>query len=88
MGRNYHLYVMTSILGRPERSGGRIEGCGLWLQREAGMSRTPFDMLRTGFDTLLHYALRQPFAPSTRLRASFAQGRAQDAVSQLLRMLN
>jgi len=36
-----------------------------------GLSRTPFDWLRRGFDTLLHYALR----------------RAQDTVPQLLRML-
>ena len=45
------------------------KGASCYNKQEDGISRTPFDGLRTGFDTLLHYALRQPFDPSTRLRA-------------------
>jgi hypothetical protein len=55
-------WLTTSILSRPKlcpefiegRSEGRIEGCGLWQQEGPRISRTPFDGLRTGFDTLLH----------------------------------
>jgi hypothetical protein len=39
-----------SILSRPKRSEGRIEGCVFAANR--CLSRTPFDKLRTGFDTL------------------------------------
>lgn len=39
-----------SILSSTERSGVRIEGCGFaWTRR---VRRTPFDELRTGFDTI------------------------------------
>ena len=47
------------------------KGAGCDNELGSRISRTPFDGLRTGFDTLLHYALR----------------RAQDAVPKLLRML-
>ena len=47
------------------------KGASCYNKQEDGISRTPFDGLRTGFDTLLYCALRQ----------------AQDTVQQLLRML-
>jgi len=55
------------------------KGAGCYNKQGDGISRTPFDGLRTGFDTLLHYALRQALRQ--------AQDMAQDAVQQLLRML-
>ena len=55
------------------------KGAGCDNKQGVGISRIPFDGLRTGFDMLLHYALRRALRQ--------AQDVAQDAVPQLLRML-